>query len=85
MRPEGRYTQRPLGGLGTGSVEPDGDLVGWRVRRLMRAGIDADLAAAIAADCAIDLHAMIELAEQGCPPELAARILAPVDRERSPC
>jgi hypothetical protein len=33
----------------------------------------------------MDLHALIELVERGCPPELAARILAPLDEERTPC
>ena len=33
----------------------------------------------------MDLHAMIELVERGCPPDLAARILAPFDHEYSPC
>ena len=28
-----------------------------------------------------DLHALIELVERGCPPELAVRILAPLDEE----
>lgn len=65
--------------------EPGGDLAGWREQRLLRAGVEPKLAASIAADCAIDLHAMIELIERGCPPRLAARILAPFDHERSPC
>jgi hypothetical protein len=30
----------------------------------------------------MDLHALIELVERGCPPPLAARILAPLDHER---
>jgi hypothetical protein len=38
----------------------------------------------LANDCAIDLHALLELINRGCPPELAARILAPIDRHR-PC
>jgi hypothetical protein len=29
----------------------------------------------------MDLHELIELVERGCPPALAARILAPLDRE----
>lgn len=66
-------------------LEPGGNLVAWRQLRLVRAGVGTDLAAAIASDCAMDLHAMIELVERGCPPELAARILAPLDHERSPC
>lgn len=64
---------------------PGGDLTGWRQRRLLRVGFDAELAVAVAGDCAIDLHALIELVERGCPPHLAARILAPLDGEEDPC
>jgi hypothetical protein len=30
------------------------------------------------------LHALIELVERGCPPELALRILAPLDDGEAP-
>jgi hypothetical protein len=30
-----------------------------------------------------DLHVLIELVEHGCPPELAIRILSPLELERS--
>ena len=76
---------RSPGHVGAVPVEPGGNLVAWRERRLLRAGVGTGLAAEIAADCAMDLHAMIELLERGCPPELAARILAPFDEERNPC
>jgi hypothetical protein len=33
----------------------------------------------------VDLHALIELVERGCPPVLAARILAPLEHERREC
>jgi hypothetical protein len=49
----------------------------------VRTGFEPELAASLAADRAMDLHALIELVERGCPPELAARILAPLDRERT--
>jgi hypothetical protein len=55
----------------------------WRRSRLRRAGFDARLAAEIAADLRYDLHAILELIDRGCPPQLAARILAPVDPPRS--
>jgi hypothetical protein len=56
------------------------DLVAkWRRRRLLAAGFAPDLAARLAENCAVDLHAMLELIDRGCPPELAARILAPLD------
>ena len=60
------------------------EVVEWRRSRLIRAGYRPDLAAQLASDCAIYLHALLELIDRGCPPELAARILAPIDRSR-PC
>jgi hypothetical protein len=57
----------------------------WRYTTLRRAGFDAELADAVSREGALDLHALIELVERGCPPELAARILAPLDDERHPC
>jgi hypothetical protein len=35
----------------------------------------------LARDPRLDLHTLVELVERGCPPELAARILAPVEEE----
>jgi hypothetical protein len=49
----------------------------WRRARLLRAGFEPELAAALAADERIDLHDLLDLVDRGCPPELAARILAP--------
>jgi hypothetical protein len=54
-------------------------VVAWRRRRLTDAGFARPLAAALAGDPRRDLHALIELVERGCTPELAARILAPLD------
>ena len=84
MRSRIRHRSLSADGLRT-PPERGGDLAGWREERLLRAGVEAGLAASIASDCAMDLHAMIELVERGCPPRLAARILAPFDHERSPC
>jgi hypothetical protein len=56
-------------------------VLAWRRGRLLDAGIDADLAAALAAERRMDLHALLQLVERGCPPALAARILAPADGE----
>ena len=55
------------------------DIVSWRRRQLVRAGFSGALAERVADDPAYDLHALIELVERGCPPALAARILAPLD------
>jgi hypothetical protein len=54
-------------------------LVPWRRRRLQRAGFESALAQQLASDRRFDLHAVLELIDRGCSPELAARILAPLD------
>jgi hypothetical protein len=60
-------------------------IASWRYERLRRAGLDAKPAEALSHESDLDLHALIELVERGCPPELAARILAPLDAERPAC
>ena len=62
-----------------------GAVVRWRGGRLAAAGFAPDLAARLARDCRIDLHAVLELIDRGCPPALAARILAPLDEDAGPC
>jgi hypothetical protein len=56
-----------------------GSVVGWRTARLLAAGFDRELAAGLAAGGAVDLHGLLELVDRGCSPELAVRILAPLD------
>jgi hypothetical protein len=56
-----------------------GDHAVWRRHQLLRSGFSPRLASRIAHDRRYDLHALIELTERGCTPELAARILAPLD------
>jgi hypothetical protein len=53
--------------------------VRWRAERLLLAGFPSALAEALAAESRVDLHALLELTDRGCPPDLAARILAPLD------
>jgi hypothetical protein len=53
--------------------------VRWRIRRLISAGFPIDLAQRLARTDRIELHRLLELVDRGCPPELAARILAPLD------
>jgi hypothetical protein len=53
--------------------------LGWRVQRLLAAGFPRPLAQRLAVDERVDLHAVLELVDRGCPPELAARIMAPLD------
>ena len=54
------------------------DVVQWRLCRLLQAGFPADLAARLAGRPGIDVHALLALVDRGCPPDLAARILAPL-------
>jgi hypothetical protein len=62
------------------ATHPDSPgLLSWRRRRLERAGFDTALADALARDRRVDLHAVLELIDRGCPPELASRIVAPID------
>lgn len=54
-------------------------VVRWRFEQLRGAGFDEFLALRLADDERWDLHGLLELRRQGCTPELAARILAPID------
>jgi hypothetical protein len=58
---------------------PTSDVEAWRLRRLVDAGFPLPLALQLAAAPGVDLHALFALLDRGCPPELAARILAPID------
>jgi len=51
----------------------------WRRAQLLEAGFDAQLARRLAEDGRWDLHRLLELVDRGCPPALAARILAPLE------
>lgn len=74
---------RPQGAPGRTSGPPI-DVQSWRRRRLLEAGFQSALADAVAADSRFDLHALLQLVDRGCPPELAVRILAPLPREVAP-
>jgi hypothetical protein len=60
-------------------------LVERRRRRLVAGGFPNALARELARDCATDLHALLDLVDRGCPPPLAARIMAPLDGEERSC
>lgn len=47
----------------------------WRAEELERAGYGTRAAGRLAARQDIDLHRAVGLVEQGCPPELAVKIL----------
>jgi hypothetical protein len=51
----------------------------WRQQRLVAAGVEAQLATRLVDEALVDLHELLVLLDRGCPPELAARILAPLD------
>jgi hypothetical protein len=57
----------------------------WRRRRLAAAGFEPELAAELAAEPAVDLHELLVLVDRGCPPVLAARILAPLQATEPRC
>jgi hypothetical protein len=54
------------------------DVASWRQSILIRAGFARELADELACDARVDLHDLLQLVDRGCPPELAARILAPL-------
>jgi hypothetical protein len=63
---------------------PVDEIADWRREQLAGSGFAAALAAQLACDPRYDLHALIELVERGCRPDLAARILAPLaEKDRS--
>jgi hypothetical protein len=57
------------------------EVVRWRRQQLTESGFPLAAAACLAEDARYDLHALIELVERGCRPELAVRIVAPLDDE----
>jgi hypothetical protein len=54
-------------------------LVNWRELELEQCGFPRPLAARIARDERYVLHELVELVEHGCAPELAVRILSPLE------
>jgi hypothetical protein len=65
----------------TPSARAAEEVVRWRSEQLVEAGFPPRLAAGVAKNARYDLHALIELVERGCSPELAVRILAPLEQE----
>ena len=57
---------------------PPVDVITWRLCRLLESGFDQDLAQRLASTPAVDIHALLQLVDRGCPSELAARILSPI-------
>ena len=59
--------------------EQEQAVVSWRRDQLAQAGFPLPSAARLARDARYDLHALIELVERGCPPDLAVQILSPLE------
>ena len=57
------------------------DVIRWRREQLTRSGFPLPLAARLAKDARYELHALIDLVERGCPPDVAVRILAPLEEK----
>jgi hypothetical protein len=68
-------------GTTTTGEQTDRDVISWRRDQLAHTGFPLPLSGLIAKDQRYDLHALIGLVERGCEPELAARILAPLETE----
>jgi hypothetical protein len=54
-------------------------VVTWRREQLAQSGLPLSLAARLAQDPRYDLHALLDLLDRGSSPELAIRILAPLE------
>lgn len=74
----------PVGLAGCPRRGAPADVTGWRRCRLLEAGFDRALAERLAESRSVDLHALLQLVDRGCPPALAARILAPIDDAGAP-
>jgi hypothetical protein len=53
------------------------DVTAWRRRRLLDGGFEESLATWLAGTPGVDLHALLNLVDRGCPPFTAIRILGP--------
>ena len=60
-------------------------VVAWRREQLLAAGFSLQSSEELARECGVDLHALLDLVESGCPPRLAVRILTPLDDESRHC
>jgi hypothetical protein len=63
----------------TRQEQADQEVTRWRRERLAEAGFPLPLATRLSTDGRYDLHGLIELVERGCRPDLAVRILAPLE------
>jgi hypothetical protein len=75
----GNTSSNSAGDSAGDSTSDRGRWVRWREGRLRSAGFGPDLADVLAHQEHVDLHELLKLVDRGCPPDLAARILAPLD------
>ncbi|MBC7301600.1 MAG: hypothetical protein H5T78_11655 [Nocardia sp.] len=68
----------PSPGSGLGRLPRD--IREWRKSWLVASGFPVWLAELVAAEPGFDLHALSQLVDSGCTPDLAVRILAPIPR-----
>lgn len=68
----------------SGRADDPSRWVTWRAERLLAAGFPPELARELAHDRRVDVHALLDLVDRGCPPDLAARIMAPLDANAKP-
>jgi hypothetical protein len=61
-----------------GGMRVPRDVLLWRSSLLVEAGFAPAVAHELAANPEYDLHGLLNLVDRGCPPQLAARILAPL-------
>jgi hypothetical protein len=59
------------------SVTNGADLKAWRRQRLLDSGFEESVATRLADTPGVDLHALLNLVDRGCPPATAIRILGP--------
>lgn len=78
-----RVAQQPPIAQRPPSPLPD-PVLAWRSSRLREAGFSPAVADILARDRDYDLHALLELTDRGCPPQLAVRILAPTTTPSAP-
>jgi hypothetical protein len=65
--------------VASGNQMRTAEVVRWRRDQLTGVGFSLPLASRLACDEHWDIHALIELVERGCPPDLAAAIAAPLE------
>lgn len=58
-------------------VAKTADVTAWRRRRLLESGFEESMATRLADTPGVDLHALLNLVDRGCPPATAIRILGP--------